>query len=363
MFTTGTGPETNTPTVGTSQTLLFGAVNSIVSVVAFTPILWNLSGPLTLFGVTLPKALFWIALAYVFLDDRRRVLDRQAVDHADLHQRTDQRGVPLRPGALARRRRGRRLLPRRADRAKDVGGQTRRESSPTTASSSDAGSPSSAGTSSVSQIIDPLPLVVQAPRLFAANITLGDVTQSSSCVPLGAELAVVLPCGLRLVRGLPRGDHASRRAGDRRTNRPGSYRTWRTQASTDGSVTLDGVEVRSPGGERLIDALDVRLTPGDALVITGPSGSGKTTLLRSLAQMWPFASGTVHFPTDGHGAMFLSQLPYVPLGDLRTVVSYPAPRQAIRRRRHSQRRWTPCRSAHLTRGSTNERLGEGAVAG
>jgi len=66
IFTTGTGPETNTPTVGTSQTLVFGAVTSIVSVVSFTPILWGLAGPLTIFGFTVPKALFWMALVYVF---------------------------------------------------------------------------------------------------------------------------------------------------------------------------------------------------------------------------------------------------------------------------------------------------------
>jgi putative ATP-binding cassette transporter len=73
-----------------------------------------------------------------------------------------------------------------------------------------------------------------------------------------------------------------------------------------------------------VDPLDLRLEPGEALVITGQSGTGKTTLLRSLAQMWPFTSGTLHRPTDPHETMFLSQLPYVPLGDLRTVVSYPA---------------------------------------
>ena len=67
IFTTGTGPETNTPTVGTAQTLLFGTIFAIVSVVEFTPILWGLSGPLTVLGLTLPKALFWIALLYVFL--------------------------------------------------------------------------------------------------------------------------------------------------------------------------------------------------------------------------------------------------------------------------------------------------------
>ena len=38
-----------------------------MSLVEFVPILWGLAGPLTLFGVTLPKALFWMALVYVFL--------------------------------------------------------------------------------------------------------------------------------------------------------------------------------------------------------------------------------------------------------------------------------------------------------
>ena len=66
IFTTGTGPETNTFTVSTAQTLLFGTVFAIVSVVEFTPILWSLSGPLPVFGLTLPRALFWIALLYVF---------------------------------------------------------------------------------------------------------------------------------------------------------------------------------------------------------------------------------------------------------------------------------------------------------
>ncbi len=45
IFTTGTGPETNTPTVSTAQTLVFGTVFAIVSVVEFTPILWGLVGP------------------------------------------------------------------------------------------------------------------------------------------------------------------------------------------------------------------------------------------------------------------------------------------------------------------------------
>jgi putative ATP-binding cassette transporter len=46
-------------------------------------------------------------------------------------------------------------------------------------------------------------------------------------------------------------------------------------------------------------------------------------VLRSLAEIWPAATGVWRRPANGHATMFLSQLPYLPLGDLRTVVSYP----------------------------------------
>jgi putative ATP-binding cassette transporter len=87
-------------------------------------------------------------------------------------------------------------------------------------------------------------------------------------------------------------------------------------------MELDDVAVRSPSGDALVEGLAVRLAAGDSLVITGRSGSGKTTLLRSLAQMWPYTSGSVRYPSED-GAMFLPQLPYAPLGDLRTVTCYP----------------------------------------
>src|SRR3978361_1586771 len=65
IFTTGVGPTPNTPNNTSGSTLLFGAIDAIVTMISFTEILWNLSGPLTLFGVTLPRAMFWIGLGYV----------------------------------------------------------------------------------------------------------------------------------------------------------------------------------------------------------------------------------------------------------------------------------------------------------
>ena len=66
IVTTVTG-EPNTPSHGSSNTLLFGAVEAVLSVASFGVIMWQLSGPLTVVDVTLPRALFWIVIGYVLV--------------------------------------------------------------------------------------------------------------------------------------------------------------------------------------------------------------------------------------------------------------------------------------------------------
>ena len=320
IFTTGTGPETNTPTVGTAQTLMFGAVTSIVSVVSFTPILWRLAGPLTIFGVTVPKALFWMALVYVFFTtvvafrigrplirlSFRNELTNAAFRYALVRLRDAGEAVGFYRGEGAERHR---LMTRFAAVIANYRAFVRR------------GVAFLGWNRSVSQIVDPLPTIVQAPRLFAGQIQLGDITQSSSAF-------LQVHGSLSFFRAVYDSFASYRAAIIRLDGLITANETARALPaltalpSTDGSVELDDVEVRTPAGVRLVDPLDIRLDPGESLVITGNSGSGKTTLLRSLAQLWPFTSGTLRSPHDD--TMFLSQLPYVPLGDLRAAVSYPS---------------------------------------
>lgn len=322
VFTTGTGPETNTPNVETSNTLLFGTVYSMVSVVAFAPILWDLAGPLTLFGVTVPKALFWLALVYVavttvisFWIGRpiirltfRNELTNAAFRYALVRIRDAAEAVGFYRGERTERS-------TLADRFAKVIANYRRLVW--------RGVAFLGWNRSVGQLVDPLPLIVQAPRLFAGELTLGDVNQSSSAFGsfanslswfravydafAGYRAAIIRLDGLvtanEQARALPR---------------------LAVEASDDGGVHLVDVGIRAPGGGTLVDDLALRLEPGGSLVITGPSGTGKTTLLRSLAQLWPHATGTVRLPGAGADALFLSQLPYAPLGTLRAVVSYPS---------------------------------------
>jgi putative ATP-binding cassette transporter len=321
VFTTGVGGDVNTPNYTSANILLFGAIEAIVSVISFATILWTLSGPLTLFDVTLPKALFWIVLLYVFLATVIAFwIGRPLIRLSFVNE--------VRNAAF------RYALIRLRDAAEAVGFYRGEDAERQQLRTRFAGVVDNyrhwvnrmvgflGWNLTASQAINPLPWLIQAPRLFAAEIRLGDVTQSSTAF-------ANIHDGLSFFRNAYDQFASYRAAIIRLAGLVDANRNARDlpelayEACLDGTITLDDVEVRTPDGRQLIKPLDIHLVPGDTLMITGQSGTGKTTLLRSLAQMWPYASGTLHCPDGGNQTMFLSQLPYVPLGDLRAVVSYP----------------------------------------
>jgi vitamin B12/bleomycin/antimicrobial peptide transport system ATP-binding/permease protein len=321
-FTAGTGQGTNYPSTGTAATLLFGSVNSIVSVLSFGPILWNLSGSLTLMGVTIPKALFWLVLVYVFFGtivsfwlghplirlSFRNQATNAAFRYGLVRLRDLGESIGFSRGEQAEHRS---LSGRLMDVINNYVAYVRRTVV------------FFAWNQTLGLVINPLPTIVQAPRLFNNQLSLGDVTQSASAFTavesslsffrnVYDSFASYRATIIRL-HGLVEANKEARRMS-----------SLAVVESSDGSIQLNDVEVRAPSGDQLIDPLDLRLVPGEALMIVGHSGSGKSTLLRSLARLWPFTTGTLHCPPDYPDTMFLPQVPYMPLGNLRTVLSYPA---------------------------------------
>ncbi|MGO4446751.1 ABC transporter ATP-binding protein/permease [Mycobacterium sp. 2YAF39] len=323
IFTAGVGGLPNTPANTSTATLLFGSVNAIASMISFTAILWSLSGTLTLPFVdyALPKAMFWILLTYVlfasviafwvgrpiiWLSFRNEKFNA-AFRYALVRLRDASEAVAFYRGEIAERTGLRKLFAPIVDNYKRwinrmmgfYGWNL-----------------------SMSQIIVVPPYLFQFPRFFNGEITLGAMSQSAAA--FGS-----IEDGLSFFRNAYdsfAGYRASiiRLDGLLTANEEGrALPEITTTPCKDGTVELAGIEVRTPDGKQLVNPLDLRLEVGDTMVVTGESGAGKTTLLRSLAELWPFTTGTLTRPCGPNETMFLSQMPYVPLGNLRAVVSYP----------------------------------------
>jgi putative ATP-binding cassette transporter len=327
IFTANAGGSPNTPSNGTGSTLLFGAVNAVASVVSFAAILWNLSGSLTIFGIEFPRVMFWTVVLYVLIATVVAVwLGRPLIW---LSFNNEKLNAAFRYGLVRLRDAAEAVGFYRGERVERA--QLWRRFTPIIDNYRRFVRRSiifNGWNWSVSQAIVPLPYVIQAPRLFAGKIDFGDVSQTATAFGQISDslsffrnnydaFAAFRAAIIRL-HGLVDANAQGR-----------ALPTVLVKPSQDKAVELAGIEVRTPAGDALIDSLDVELDDGDSLVITGRSGAGKTTLLRSLAEMWPYASGTLCRPEGENATMFLSQLPYVPLGNLRGVVCYPNSPDAI----------------------------------
>jgi putative ATP-binding cassette transporter len=88
-------------------------------------------------------------------------------------------------------------------------------------------------------------------------------------------------------------------------------------------LTLAQLTVLTPNREHLlVKELTLTVKPGEGLLIVGPSGTGKSSMLRVIAGLWNTGSGEVTRPAEPN-TLFLPQLPYLPLGDLRCQLTYP----------------------------------------
>ena len=112
----------------------------------------------------------------------------------------------------------------------------------------------------INQVINPLPLAVQAQRLFKGQISFGDVMQSASAFysvhdslsffrsVYDSSPPTAPPSSVWTDWSTP-------------TRRPAHFPRLDAGQSRDGSIDLRDVEVHDPHGKLLIDGLDLRLSP------------------------------------------------------------------------------------------------------
>ncbi len=309
--------------VDNTLTLGISLLANVVTLVSFLGILWSLSGTVMLLGFSIPGYMVWVALAYAIIGTWLTHLVgrplaalrfRQQRVEADFRYslvrvRENMEGIALYAGepeekATLNHRFGNVIGNWWAimQRTKMLNALT-------------------AGYEQVAVIF---PFIVAAPRYFSGQIPLGGLTQTAGAfgrvqdalswfITRYPDLAQWHAIVERLTT-FHRAVVAARAA----------FGSGIAMADApDGSVQMRDFTLELPNGTKLLTDADLVLEPGHSVVVTGRSGSGKSTLFRAIAGIWPFGHGRVQRPAER--CLFLPQRPYIPLGSLRHMITYPHP--------------------------------------
>jgi putative ATP-binding cassette transporter len=314
--------------------LFIGGLRAVVTLGTFVAILWGLSGRLTvpIGGLTLvlPGYMVWVSILYAaggtWLTDWigrplvRLNFDRQRYE-ADfrfslVRFRENTEGVALYRGEPDEFRGFRALFEAVV---RNWWGIMRRQKRLTSF------------TSGYSQGAWIVPSVVAAPRYFRGELGLGGLMQT-----VGAFNQVQDALSFFVVSYKEIADWCAvveRLAGFERV----LERMRLAAALGDGvrhvdgddtRLTVEDVDLHLPDGRPLVTHVNLSLLRGDSVLLGGASGSGKSTLFRAIAGIWPFGRGEIHASPRAR-VLFLPQRPYLPIGTLRSVVSYPMPAAGV----------------------------------
>ena len=328
----------------TSSTLSLGLglLRNVVSLVSFSIILWGVSGSIEVFGITIPGYMFWCALLYAAVGSwlthliGRRLIglsNQQQRFEADLRfsmvrVRENAESIALYNGEPNEKQRLSTRFGKVWHNFWDIMKVSKRLTF---------------FTAGYSQIAIIFPFIVAAPRYFTGKIELGELMQINSAFGNVQENFSWFISAYS--------DLASWRA---TSDRLLSFH----QAMSDNEQRPAAIDVR-PEGERLVvqglgldladgrhlltDA-DMSVEPGQRVMLSGRSGSGKSTLLRAMDHLWPAGHGSIRLPAARY--LFLPQKPYLPIGTLKAVLSYPQDDSVYSAERYAQVLET-CRLPHL----------------
>jgi putative ATP-binding cassette transporter len=88
------------------------------------------------------------------------------------------------------------------------------------------------------------------------------------------------------------------------------------------AITTQQLTISTPRDRRLLQNIEETFIHGNNYLIKGASGIGKSTFIRTVAGIWPFASGKIIFP-ENKNVMYLPQKPYMPMGTLAQAIAFP----------------------------------------
>ncbi|OBX08006.1 ABC transporter ATP-binding protein [Gallibacterium salpingitidis] len=303
--------------VENSMNFSTGVISATVSIVAFTGILWNLSGPMTIAGFEIPHMMVFLVFIYVLITSVFAFrLGRPLIklNFANEKLNADYRYSLIRIKEYAESiafyagEKIERILlndqfRKIIDNVWKLVYRTLKLSGFNLV---------------VSQVSVVFPFIIQAHRFFSKQITLGDMVQT-------AQAFGQVHSSLSFFRNSYDAFTEYRATLERLSGFTAAIQTCQQSnvaqiAHNTDDVIFDQLSVYNAEGKTLLKQLNLTLKTGQRLLIQGPSGVGKTTLLRTIAGLWLYSEGKIQRPDE---ALFLSQKSYLPQGTLRSTLYYP----------------------------------------
>lgn len=306
--------------------LFISLFDSVLTIGSFSLILWNLSGSITLFGITIPGYMFWVCLIYTavatfftHLIGRKLKGFNMEAQHMEAN---------LRSALMEKRRNGAAIAGSHAEAAGERGLRDRfSDLLQVLIALIKKQRDLDLFTVGIGQFTHLAPIFFSLPSFFSGAIQLGgvmqirgafnDVARSLSWIIFAYDDLAKLSAAYERLRRLEQGI----RDADEAAEKLSSERKMLPEGSPE--VMHADIILNIPeGNQGKFRALpvDLSLKPGTLAFATGPSGIGKSTLLKVLAGF----SGTFTGEIASRGTIvWIPQKPYLMRGTLRSALAYP----------------------------------------
>lgn len=299
--------------------MIFDFIDSIGSLGVFSVILWKLSDQYIILGYHVPGSLLWIAIAFVIVGTYFTHLIGKPL--INLEKQSQKIEADYRYGLMRIR-----------DNAKAIGaygGELYEEKSLSERfkhvytvwiNMYIKRRHMNYFHSGYTQLSAYVPYIVAAPQYFAGAFQMGEIMQTVQAFG-GVRVALSwfifnyssLAEWKATVDRLIQFENAIRKSEQQKN--------FTVKESDEEKLLLKDIELILPDGKKLAYIPKLEINKGEHVALSGPSNAGKSTLLYTIKGLWGYGKGTIEKPKGK--AIFLSQNPYLPIGTIAQVLTYP----------------------------------------